>query len=227
MATALALGSGLFWTLTYVLIIRRGIADRTYGMPIVALCANLSWELIFSVVRPADGVQLYLNVVWLLLDIAILGTIVRYGPRHFPYLPRWAFLLGLAGTLVLSYLAVDLISTELNGGRSTYAAYAQNLLMSALFLAMLAARRDLSGQSAWIAAAKLVGTVLASLRTAFYTDYQGSGLLRYLFLTILLLDLAYLVAVVMVGRAHRGRTDGGGTPVKALRTPEEIGARQR
>ena len=37
MVTALALASGLFWTLTYVLVIRQGLADRTYGMPLVAL----------------------------------------------------------------------------------------------------------------------------------------------------------------------------------------------
>lgn len=48
MFDTLMLGSGAFWTLTYVLMIRRGFVDRTYGMPLVALGANVSWEFIFS-----------------------------------------------------------------------------------------------------------------------------------------------------------------------------------
>ncbi len=48
MFTPILLGSGLFWTVTYLLIIRRGFRDQTYGMPLVALCANLAWEFIFS-----------------------------------------------------------------------------------------------------------------------------------------------------------------------------------
>ena len=52
MFDALMLGSGIFWTLTYVPIIWRGFLDQTYGMPLAALCANLSWEFIFSFVHP-------------------------------------------------------------------------------------------------------------------------------------------------------------------------------
>jgi len=43
----LKLGSGLFWTLTYLIIIRRGFIDKSYGMPLAALSANISWEAIF------------------------------------------------------------------------------------------------------------------------------------------------------------------------------------
>jgi hypothetical protein len=204
MATALAVGSGLFWTLTYLLIIRQGAADRTYGMPLVALCANLSWEFIFSVVRPHGGVQHIVDIVWLCLDLVIAYTAVRFGPREFPYLPRWAFYVGLAATLVLSYLAVDLVCREFDGGRGAYAAFGQNLMMSGLFLAMLIARftagRGLAGQSAWIAAAKLIGTGLASLAIWVGGDYAHSGLLTYLYFAILVVDLAYLAAVILVGR---------------------------
>jgi hypothetical protein len=50
----LLVGSGLLWTVTYLLIIRRGFLDHTYGMPLAALCANLSWEFVFSFVFPKD-----------------------------------------------------------------------------------------------------------------------------------------------------------------------------
>jgi hypothetical protein len=221
MATALAVGSGLFWTLTYVLIIRRGLADRTYGMPLVALCANLSWEFIFSVIRPHHGVQHIVDIVWLCLDLVIAYTAVRFGPREFPYLPRWAFYSGLAGTLVLSYLGVDLVCREFDGGAGAYAAFGQNLMMSGLFLAMLAARftagRGLAGQSAWIAAAKLIGTALASLAIWVGGDYAHSGLLAYLYFAILVVDLAYLAAVILVGRAG-ARTPASAPAVEAAVT---------
>jgi len=201
MTLALALGSGLFWTLTYVLIIQRGLADRTYGMPLVALCANLSWEFIFSVVRPHDGAQHVVDIVWLCLDLAIGYTAIRFGPREFPYLPRWGFYAGLAGTLVLSYLGVDLVCRQFDAGRGGYAAFGQNLMMSGLFLGMLAARRGLRGQSPWIAAAKLVGTGLASLSVWRSGTYAGASLMTYLYVANVVVDLAYLAAVVLVARA--------------------------
>jgi hypothetical protein len=53
----LLVGTGIFWTITYLLIIRRGFLDHTYGMPLIALCANLTWEFIFSFVFPQGPVQ--------------------------------------------------------------------------------------------------------------------------------------------------------------------------
>nr|WP_222707310.1 hypothetical protein [Pontibacter qinzhouensis] len=44
----LKISSGVFWTLAYLLLLRRGYIDKSYGMPMVALCANISWEFIFG-----------------------------------------------------------------------------------------------------------------------------------------------------------------------------------
>lgn len=204
MLTLLAAVAGLCWTVTYLLIIRRGFADRTYGMPVVALCANLAWEFIFAVVRPHPGVQRAADLVWLGLDLVIAVTLVRFGPAQFGYLPRWACYAGFGVTLVLAYLAVDLVSREFDAGRSTYVGFGQNLVMSGLFLAMLAARRGLAGQSVGIAVGKLLGTAVTSWYAWAYLDgygYEGSRVLPFMYLAILLLDLGYLVAVVLVGRA--------------------------
>jgi hypothetical protein len=211
MVTALYVGSGLFWTVAYLLIVRQGFVDRTYGMPLVALCANLSWEFIFSVVRPSDGPQLVVNCVWLGLDLLILYTVLRYGPREFPWLPRYAFYGGVAATAVLSFLAVDLFSRTFDDGRASYAAFGQNLLMSALFLGMLGARYGhgmetlnvrlaLSGQSVSIGVAKLIGTALASAAAWSEGSRDGSAMIVYLYLTVALLDVAYLAAVIAIER---------------------------
>ena len=81
------LGSGAFWTFTYILMIRRGFLDTTYGMPLVALCANISWEFIFSFLYPHGPVQRPVNIVWFSVDLVILFQIVRYGPREFDEAP--------------------------------------------------------------------------------------------------------------------------------------------
>jgi hypothetical protein len=199
MPTALVLLSGLCWTGAYLLIIRRGLADRTYGMPLVALCANLAWEFIFSVVRPHTGLQHAVDVVWLGFDLVIAFTAVRFGASQFPYLPAKLFYLNLAGALVLSYLGVDLVCREFDDGGGTYAAFGQNLMMSCLFLAMLTARGSLAGQSPWIALLKLVGTAAAAVYASQYGDHPGSPLLHWLYVAIFVVDVAYLGAVLAVG----------------------------
>jgi len=190
--------TGLCWTVTYVLIIRRGFADRTYGMPIVALCANVSWEFIFSVVRPSAGVQRAGNIVWLALDLVIVYTALRFGPREFRYLPKPVFYAGFAGTLVLAYLGVDLLCREFEHGAGNYAGFADNLMMSGLFLAMLAARGGLRGQSVSIAALKFVGTIFASLGFWLYGAHSHSALFVYMYFANGIADAAYLVAVAAV-----------------------------
>ena len=205
MGTVLALGSGVFWTTAYVLIIRAGLRDRSYGMPLVALGANLSWEFLFSFVRPSGGVQTGINIAWLALDCGILWTVLRFGPREFPWLPRRAFFVALAATGALCYLAVDEVSRQFDAGGGTFAAFGQNLMMSGLFLGMLLARRSTRGQSLGVAGCKLLGTALASasvwIGLAGDTLHRGP-LLPYLFLSILLLDLAYVGALAAVGHTE-------------------------
>jgi hypothetical protein len=55
----LKISSGIFWSLAYIFIIVRGFKDRTPGIPVLALCANISWEFIFSFIYPRQPPQLY------------------------------------------------------------------------------------------------------------------------------------------------------------------------
>ncbi|MEK8142601.1 hypothetical protein NKH18_10630 [Streptomyces sp. M10(2022)] len=158
---AVIVASNLLWAVIYVLIIRAGLRDRTYGMPIVALWLNLSWEANFSFVRPQSGALWVTNVIWFLLDCGILWTVVRFGHRQFPWLPRWGFLLGVAITGICSWIGMEaaLSQLERSGGietAGTYTAFTALLVMACLFPSMLAARRSTSGQSTAIAATRLV-----------------------------------------------------------------------
>jgi hypothetical protein len=203
MQNVLPLVMGVCWTITYVLIIRRGFADRTFGMPIVALCANISWEFIFAVVRPpAKAFPLAIYTTWFIFDAVIAYTVLRFGPREFPNLPRPLFYAGFAVTLVLSYLGVYTVSREFDGGGGALTAFGSNLMMGALFLAMLISRRGLRGQSVGIATAKFVGTVFASLYNWRYGPHPESIVFAFLYIGNAVVDIAYLAAVVVIRLRH-------------------------
>lgn len=204
MFTALSILSGILWTITYVLIIRRGFLDGTYGMPLVALCANLSWEFIFAFVHPHGPVQRPINVVWFLLDAVILFQFLRYGPREFPRLPQILFYSMFALSLVMSFCAILFMTYEFGDYDGAYSAFGQNLLMSALFISMLYSRRSLRGQSPAIALCKLAGTALASAAFYFFKpEYDASALLPFLFAAILLLDVIYLLMIFAAREAQK------------------------
>jgi hypothetical protein len=193
MGDPLQMVSGLFWMATYLLVIRRARADQAYGMPIVAAAANVSWEILFSFVWPMRPPQLYVNVLWFLLDLPILYQCYRYGRREWAdRLSAPAFGGGFALTLAMAFTLVALISLQFENGHR-YVAFGQNLMMSALFIALRLRRGDNRGQSVAIAACKLLGTGFASLYCVL--TGRGSPLLDGLFVSILVLDAVYLVQV--------------------------------
>jgi hypothetical protein len=199
----LLVGSGVLWTITYLLIIRRGFLDRTYGMPLVALCANLSWEFIFSFLFPHGPLQRPVNVVWFSLDLIILYQLLRYGPREFARLSKKLFYGMVTLGLCMTFLAVLFITLEFEDYDGAYSAFGQNLMMSILFLAMLYSRKSLRGQSLSIALTKMGGTALASAAFLFFSvGYEESVLLPFLYSSIFIFDLIYFVMVLYAG--HRG-----------------------
>ncbi len=220
MFTSLLLGSGLVWSLTYALMIWHGFRDQTYGMPLVALCAIISWEGIFAFVHPPATIQRTVNQVWFALDVVILLQLLWYGRHEFPDLAPASFyaLCGLA--LATSFAAVLLISAEFNDWGGVYAAFGQNLMMSVLFITLLYRRRSLRGQSRGIAFCKLLGTALALLAFDQYTAIsRRSVLLPFLYLTILGYDMLYLALVARQQRAAVRARDGGAP------TPEQVAVR--
>jgi hypothetical protein len=205
MFDAILVGSGLLWTLAYLLIIRQGFLDSTFGMPLAALCANLSWEFIFAFVYPHDLPQRAVNVVWFSFDLVILVQLLLYGPREFSGLPRRLFYAAFALALATAFGAVLTITLQFGDFDGAYSAFGQNLMMSVLFVTMLHARGSLRGQSVSIAALKMGGTALASFAFYFFNpDYDGSVLLPFLYVAILVFDAVYLVATAVFAWRARG-----------------------
>jgi hypothetical protein len=193
MEMVLDLFSGLAWTIVYFDCIRVGIRDRTYAMPVAALALNIAWESMYAVHGLAAGIsmQAVINVVWVSADVAVVVTFFRFGRREFPsFITPMMFGLGAGGLLVVAYVLQGLFVVKFgwnDGG--VYAAFLQNVLMSALFISMLLARRGDRGQTLLIATAKWLGTLAPTLEFAvLYGRWfiLGLGLLCTVF------DLAYL-----------------------------------
>jgi len=187
---------GVFWILTYIFIISKGFKDKTYGMPLIALCANISWEFIFSFIFPHTPPQLFINYLWFGLDSIIVIQFLKYGKKEFLYLSSkrlYSIFLVLLGAEFSIILVSGITIGEYKG---VYSAFGQNLVMSILFIIMLFKRNSLRGQSIYIAIFKMLGTALTSLHYYMYEPItQSSLILPSLFVSIFIFDIVYIYLV--------------------------------
>ncbi|MBT5200421.1 MAG: hypothetical protein HOK63_04635 [Thaumarchaeota archaeon] len=196
MFTEIMMIGGLFWSATYILIIRRGFKEKTFGMPLVALCANISWEAIFAFYSPHDAPQLYINYIWFALDAVIVFQFLKYGKKEFPKFSKWQFFTVFTLGISVAVPMIIGINYEFEDKSGVYAAFGQNLMMSILFVSWLANRKGIDGQSIYIALFKMIGTGLSSL--AFFTYRpiaQDSNLLQFLFVAIFVFDVIYTIGL--------------------------------
>jgi hypothetical protein len=203
MQTIILTIGGIFWILTYLFIIHKGFKDKTYGMPLIALCANISWEFIFSFILPHSPPQLFVDYLWFGLDCVIVFQFFRYYKNELKNLSKLK-VCTVFGLLIVSAFSIILseaiLLDDING---VYTAFGQNLLMSILFVYMFFRRgRGLRGQSIFIAVFKMVGTGLTSLHFYFYEPISQSSsfVLPSIFFSILFFDLLY---VLLVAKAYR------------------------
>lgn len=170
---AIVLGCFAFWTAAYVGIIVKGFREKTYCMPIAAFCGNILWEFVFAFVYPNSYLLVRLgNCLWLLVDLVILVTIVRYARREFadtPLLERWLFVWMAAGIALGTYVLLRF--TEVYDDTLGYTSgWLQALLMSFLFVALLLRRGGVEGQSMLIAIGMVFGNVFAWLWVAHFPE---------------------------------------------------------
>lgn len=177
-----------FWLGAYFMILRLAFKEKTYGMPIVAMCGNIAWEFLYGIgVFPACAVTRTDCTQWLIqggnfaafiMDCTIVYTILRFGRQQFrqpimeKYFPYIVFM-GIGVAILVIYVLdgflyvvnpgivgqPDFLNTGLFGG--AYTGFGQALVMSLLFPAMLAARNSLNGQSFLIALAMALGNTFA------------------------------------------------------------------
>ena len=190
----------LAWVAAYLLIIKRGFQDKSCGMPMIALCFNFSWELIFGYIEPDAPPQDLVNQVWLLVDAVIVYQYLRYGRRRFPAnAPSWLFAPSFFVSLLLAFGMVMTFTIQFDDFGGPWSGWTMNFAMSGLFIWWVLVRDDVDGQSIYIALFKLVGTLGIDLAQHQLTP--DDVYLQFLYGGILILDSVYLVLLYRKMRA--------------------------
>lgn len=189
--TILTLISGISWTLVYIDLIQRGFKDKTYGMPLFALAFNIAWEFMFGfLVGEGLSLQKIVNIIWFLFDAVIVYTYFQYGRRDFPKTVERFFIPWSLTAFGIAFLTIYFTHFEFEdfwGAR--YSAFAQNLLMSVLFIGMLVRRDNVDGQSMYIAIFKWLGTLAPTVQIYVQT---GSTLILILGIGCFVYDVIYI-----------------------------------
>lgn len=93
---------------------------------------------------------------------------------------------------MVSYLVIHF--SEASNIVPVTTAFAQNFMMSALFIGLLIRRSDMSGQTIYIGVLKGIGTLLIAVLIYFvYKIHRDLSIMSFLYLGILFLDIAYIL----------------------------------
>jgi len=193
MVLFLLLLSGICWIIVYIQLIIVDFKDKTYGMPFIALALNFAWEALHSYIglkSNLSSIQTWITLIWLLLDIVIVYTYLKYGRNFFPkhtskkFFMPWTIVMFLMSFIIQYYFVIEFGAL---GG--LYSAFLQNLIMSILFINLLVNRMDIKGQNLNIAIYKWIGTLAL---TILYGVIQGNKLILVLGIFCSLFDILYI-----------------------------------
>ena len=146
---------GISWSIVYIVAIAIGLKKSVCCIPSYALCMNFSWELCAVVNRSLNGTSFSTGYVsqlfWLILDIGVLLTWVRY--NHALQFKAKVFRLLF---LLFSVYAVAVFLDEW-----LVSVFTINLLMSIEFFVAL--RAETIYPSILVALFKMIGTFAATI----------------------------------------------------------------
>jgi hypothetical protein len=201
-----------FWLVLYVLSIVAGFRGRTYVIPLLAICANFTWELIAAVWRIAPvPLWHYGDILWLCLDAVVVWTLLRYGRARqtIPEIQRWFYPV-VVGTFLLAFVVQYSLETALEDRYGFLDAYIISVMMSVLFFFLYFERRASDNLTYAIAWCKFFGNGLTSagfvfLYREFYSGQDQLPLLHVLCLLNVALDAGYVGLLVKARRAAASR----------------------
>jgi hypothetical protein len=187
------------WTVAYIQIWRQARKDQAYGVPLVCICMNVTWEVIYSFFAPDPSwLWLLLDRSWFVFDLFIVYQLLRYGRanQNIPEI-RTHFLLIVAGTLVLALIGHLTFRATIRDPLGLIAAYIINFVMSVLFVFLALARRSTKGLSwsgAWL---KAIGSFGAAVQCVYLIPLVNDAppsqyFLYFLYGGITLFDAIYL-----------------------------------
>jgi hypothetical protein len=163
------------WTFAYIAIIRKAYKDKTYGIPIVDGCLNVSWEFVFSfglAGHLSNGLE-WGNRFWLLFDALSVTTYFLYGRKEqtIPWVKKHYFVI-LIASLVFCGVGQYQFMLYFQDDYGVVSSLLMDVLMAALFIALFFKRPDMRGLSyagAWL---MMLGNIFGFIFIHFWFPTQ-------------------------------------------------------
>jgi hypothetical protein len=200
------------WIVVYVLVAIDSQRRKTYGIPLLAICLNFTWEGMAAFVWPNPiRVFHFAEYAWFAVDVLIVYYLLRYGREQqvIPEIRRWFYPV-VGATMILAGLGQYYFTRTFYDPLGYVLAFTINLVMSALFLFMYFARRDASDMTYRVAWLKMIGTLgtcvmCFSFMRILHPEVRAQGatydFYTFLYVATFLLDATY---VALLHRARSG-----------------------
>jgi hypothetical protein len=188
-----------FWVLVYIIVIRDIVKHKFIGIPVLAVCANIAWEFLWSM-------RFYTNMgalfewgyrAWFILDLFIFYSMIRYGKIQFtdPRLQK-NFLLIIFFAFICWVAGIFAFTTQYQDPIGAVTAYLVNAHMSALYILLILKfplEKSLTVSTAWY---KMLGTSLTSI-FCFWAFPHAYFMLTMTVVTFVL-DITYIYLVMKI-----------------------------
>lgn len=168
MFMALNMGWIIFWGTAYVLIVRRGFKDKTFGFPFIAICIDTAWVFTFTFVYP----QSYFMILFVIIDIIFIYQLIKFRTSDLTNLSKFQYYAALVLGLLTSFALVVAFSIEFDDKHGVYTSFINTLFASVLFIVLILRRNNVQGQSIYIAISKMLGTLSAVIAYNFFAFPQ-------------------------------------------------------
>ncbi|KIJ26394.1 hypothetical protein M422DRAFT_192285 [Sphaerobolus stellatus SS14] len=170
LAGTLNASCGVFWTAAYLLYVKQAREDRSYGMPLLALILNVSWEFVYTFVYRRNGVGRFFHFPWVFIDGILVVETIKYGPDIWRSSPAVAENFGAIVLLsvIIGITAQWTFASQFSRyNASFWSAYACQNVLSWGSLWMLLARGNITGHSMSIWWCRFLGSLAANLRYVY------------------------------------------------------------
>jgi hypothetical protein len=177
------------WVVAYGLILLQCFRDKSYGLPLGAICLNFSWELLASWVWP-NPVPLWhvFDCAWFFVDLVIVYQLLRYG-RPLQRVPevRRHFYVIVAVAMAAGGIGLHTFYLQYRDTLGLVSAFIINLIMNVAFFPFFLERRRQGGRGISVGAAwcKMLGTLGTSIECHHVIGMSEPWLPSLSFLTFL------------------------------------------
>ena len=204
-ALLIVAGAVVFWVVAYLLIIRRGVKDQSYGLPLSVLCVNIPWEVFYGFCVDTSALAKAAAIIYLVPDLGVLWICLKHGPEDFDSpLIKQHFRTIAAGGMAVGTFAIWGFHVGFNDHFGATTATFTTLISVIMILAMLFRRNSVRGQSFYIGLFILLGNACGWNQTLLaQRDLQPNIPVLWVhvsYATILFAGVIYLAVYTYVAR---------------------------